>query len=798
MRDRRFYTARDRFMMDEKSLEMLEYPQVREIIAGYTSFNISRELALSLTPLTESEQINELLTRAAEASALLEQEPDFDTGGIGDISGMAKMAAVGRTLDPLSLVEVKNTLGATRSVRSRLKGLAEQYPLLWQIAQDITEQRKLEKDITACISLQGEVLGTASPGLAAARREMASIRGQLLEKLNSLIQAPHWSKVLQEPLITERQGRYVIPIKIENRNEVRGIVHDISNTGATIFIEPASMVGLGNALRESMIAEKHEIEKILGRLSAEVGLVSNEICRSILLAAEIDLNLAKARFSRRFRACVPTLPPAEKPTSHSRRLKLVNARHPLLGDKAVPFSLDIGEDQSVLVITGPNTGGKTVTLKTIGLLCLMAQAGLPITADGESVLPVFDHVFADIGDEQSIEQTLSTFSWHIGNMVRITSHATSESLVLIDELGTSTDPAEGAALAQSILEEFLTHKILTVATTHFASLKAFAYTTDGMVNAAMEFNPETYTPTYRLHVGVPGGSNALTTAARLGLPPHIIETAKSHLSGSNREMEKVLVSLSEEQQKAAEIRRETAVEQQKFARLSRELEAELKKLRTEERQNLNSARDRVVSEAAEMNRQLKKAAADLRRQKNQQALEDARQTFNEVRNRLNQPHWQTQVGSTNPDETIREGDTVWLAEAGIEGKVVSLPAYSNQAVIQLGRTKVTIGRSGLEKRSCDTDTTRPKFGASSSRRAVPLELDLRGKRSDEVEPVLDVYLGDAIQYGLKEVRVIHGHGTGVVRSIVRDFTAPHPLVQSIRPAEPNAGGDGVTVIELAQ
>jgi DNA mismatch repair protein MutS2 len=465
--------------MDNKSLEMLEFPRIREILAGYTSFSASRALAAALMPQQEYEKISLLLQQTAEARRLLATDRGFSIGSVTDIRDKAKLAALEGILDPLSLLEVQQTLVALHELLRYLKSIAVDFPLLWNIAEGIVELRQIEKDILNCLDPAGEVLDTASPELSAIRHQLRQTRGQIMAHLEGIIRSPHGSRILQEDVITEREGRYVVLVKAENRHDFKGIVHDISNTGATVFMEPTANVGLGNALRELVIEERREVEKVLRLLTAEVGAHSEDIARSIDLVAELDLVMAKARYALRCRAAEPEIIEPDFKTIRNKMsfIKLVEARHPLLGDKAVPFSLDLGQDFTGLIITGPNTGGKTVTLKTIGLLILMAQAGMPIPASAESRLPLFDGVFADIGDEQSIEQTLSTFSWHMGNIVRIIGSATGKSLVLLDELGTSTDPAEGSALARAILRYFLARGTLTVATTHFSDLKAFAHAT---------------------------------------------------------------------------------------------------------------------------------------------------------------------------------------------------------------------------------------------------------------------------------------------------------------------------------
>ncbi len=780
--------------MDDKSLEMLEFPKIREILAGFTSFSASRELAHGLTPLRDHERISLLLKQTKEARQLLNLDRGFSMGGMRDVREKTRLASLEGMLDPASLLEIQQTLAALHELRRYLKSIAEDFPLLWAIAGGIAELRQLEKDIGNCLGPDGEVMDTASSALSGIRQQLRETRAQIQERLEGIINSPRGQRIVQEDLVTEREGRYVILVKTESRHEIKGIVHDISNTGATVFMEPTVTVGLGNAMRELVIEERREIERILQALSVEVGASSDEITRNIELAAELDLVLAKARYAKRIRAVEPEI---IEPTDNNQSLKLVEARHPLLGDNAVPFSLEIGRAFSILVITGPNTGGKTVTLKTLGLLSLMAQSGMPIPASGESRIPIFEGIFADIGDEQSIEQTLSSFSWHMGNVVRIIRGATGKSLVLLDELGTSTDPAEGSALARAILRYFLVRGTLGVATTHYSDLKAFAYATEGMENASLEFDPVTLTPTYRLTVGLPGGSNAMATAARLGIPEEIINDATSMLSGTSRELENLLSNLMAEKQKVKSLQFELKAEKDDYTKRNAELNKELQRVKTEERQAIREARDTIVRETAELHREIRQAAAELRKQKSREGIEQAKRTLAGVRKRLESEAWQLKAGEAEEqgDQTIKAGDTVRVREVGLTATVLSISEEAREIEVQAGRSKMTLGLDSVEKIT-PMEINLPLAGVQPVMRRAPLELDLRGRRADEVEPALDSYLNDAAQSNLSEVRVIHGIATGTVRSIVREFLARHPLVKSFRSGERGEGGDGATVVRL--
>ena len=795
--------------MDGKSLEMLEFPQIREILAGFTSFSVSRELAINLQPISDYERVSLLLRQSAEARHFLSLEPDFSIGKVVDIREAVKMAARGKVLEPQSLVEIRETLAAIFQLRSSIGKLSKELPLLWGIAEGIVELRHIEKNIGTCLTPSGEVLDSASSKLVTVRQQLRQAHEQLLNRLEVIMRSPKGRRIIQEPIITEREGRYVIPVKAEFRKEIKGIVHDASNTGATMFVEPWVTVEMGNELRELMMEEKREVERILGDLSAEVGAYEAEISHNIALVAEVDLALAKARYAKKVRATEPLLTTFNengKGTAGEQAgvLRLVEARHPLLADKAVPLSVEMGQDFSILVITGPNTGGKTVALKTIGLLSLMAQAGIPIPASAESCLPVLDGVFADIGDEQSIEQTLSTFSWHMGNIVRIIKSTTERSLVLLDELGTSTDPAEGSALARSILLYFLSRGTMAVATTHYGDLKAFAHTTQGLQNASLDFDPATLMPTYHLTVGIPGGSNALATASRLGLPSQIISDASGMLSQGAQELEALLADLVVEKRRTEALRCDLQKARDEVERQNAKLENELRRLETEERKIIQETCDRVSCEAAELQKEIRHAESELRKEMSKEGIEQAKKAVAAIQEQLESEAWQATVGGktdgeTAGDSSIAAGDIVWLKEADLQATVLSVAKEMRQVEVQAGRTTLRLSLDSVEKLVSPFGGVVQQFTPvrkNLSGRVVSVELDLRGKRSEEIYAVLDRYLNDAYIANLREVRIVHGIGTGTVRNISRDLLASHSLVKSFRPGKREEGGDGATVVEL--
>ncbi|MFC2072325.1 endonuclease MutS2 [Chloroflexota bacterium] len=787
--------------MDEKSLEILEFSGVKKILAGYTSFSVSKDIVLNLKPSSDYDEVSLRLKQSAEARYLLSVNRGFTVSGVFDVREEVRLAALGKILDPKNLAEIQQTLSIARQVRSILNEMSKEVPLLWDIAKDIEELPSIEREITRCLSPDGEVLDRASPALAAVRAQLKETRELLMKRLEGIMRTPRGRKIIQEPIITERDGRYVVPVKVEFRKEIKGITHDVSNTGASVYVEPWSTVDLGNTLRELQTAEKREVERILRNLSMVVGAKEAEILRGILRLAELDMITAKARYARSVKAAEPGLinPYDELDEGNpSVFIKLVDARHPLLGQKAVPLSVEIGKDFSILVITGPNTGGKTVALKTIGLLSLMTQSGIPIPASPESRMPICDGIFADIGDEQSIEQTLSSFSWHVGNIVRIIRNTTERSLVLLDELGTSTDPAEGSALARAILLHFLSSRILTVSTTHYADLKAFAHTTPGLQNASFDFDPVTLTPTYHMTVGIPGGSNALAVAASLGVPPTIIEQATTMLLQGALDLESMLSDIAAEKIKVTEVRTLLEKAKNEAEASNTEIESRLAQVKSEERKVIQEVRDKVIPEVADLHRQIRQASLDLRRQRSKEAIDAAKKALTNVKTRLDSEILSPRAEDTEDRESIAIGDTVYMSEIDLHGTVRSISDESQEVEVQAGQITLKVRLNSIEK-ARSAAIVQP--GAKSkivipAIRAIPSRLDLRGKRANEVEVLLDGYLNEATLANLSEVQIINGFGTGTVRQIVRDFLAGHPLVRSFRAGNKDEGGDGVTVASL--
>jgi len=825
-----------------KTLATLEFDKVLARLARHASFSAGRELALALRPSTNHAEVVRRQRLTAEARRLRAMKPSIGLGGAHDVRPLAHKASLGGILEPTELLDISSTLRAAQEMRSTLTrlsggapGIQAGLPLLAELVEDLPEAPDVVADIARCINARAEVTDAASPVLAVLRRDVRIAHDRLNAKLQEILNSPLGRQVAQEPIVTLRDGRYVIPVKADFRGQIQGIVHDMSSSGATVFLEPLAVVDLGNTWRELQLEEEREVERVLRRLSAAVGAAADAITGDVEGLAEIDLALAKARLADELGAyelphedgAQSWLVPAPAP------LNLVNARHPLLTRDVVPISLSVGTGYSALLITGPNTGGKTVALKTTGLLSLMALAGLPVPADAGSQVPVFASVHADIGDEQSIEQSLSTFSSHMTNIIGILKEAEPRSLVLLDELGAGTDPTEGSALARSILQHLLAIGCLTVATTHHGELKVFAHATPGVMNASVEFDPETLAPTYRLSIGLPGRSNALAIAARLGLAPEVIEVAQASLAPDQVQVESLLADIQRQRQEAALERRSEEVARREAEEIRGRLEARLEALDEEREELLASTRDAIEQEVIATRELLEEARRRIEHERAaaEQAAEAARKAAAAaaVRPRVRPPKpldtagleaAQEKVAATEeairrlqrlsrrrrprrPEptvapESVQAGDLVWLRGLERYGEALAPPDERGEFEVRLGPLRSRVSLEQVER------VQRPhhKGGAPQPIPAVPPapavepELEIRGQTIDEALPALDKYLDDAYRAGLNSVRIVHGRGTGVLRKAVRDMLSRHPLVRAVETAPPAEGGEGVTVAVL--
>jgi DNA mismatch repair protein MutS2 len=772
---------------------------------------VASQRALEIGPSGDRKIVRYLLDVTAEAVDLLTYFPEVTIGGARDIREIVEKAVKGGRLAPAELMLVADTLHAGRELKklfTRLPDVDERFPNLLEFARDIANFSGLETDLTRAIGPRGDVLDTASEELGRIRRAIRVAHSRLMDRLNNMIGGNRFGSALQENLVTMRDGRYVIPVRAESRNVVRGIVHDTSASGQTLFIEPFDVVERNNRWREQQLLEEREIERILDMLSARIGDAAPDIHRMIEAIAAIDLAMAKARLAFAMQATRPHVhqPPmgagrdADAPGHPTAYLRLDRARHPLLDqDKVVPLSVELGESFRVLLITGPNTGGKTVALKTIGLLTLMAQTGLFLPADDTSVISVFQAVYVDIGDEQSIEQSLSTFSAHMKNVIGMLRSAGADSLVLLDELGAGTDPVEGSALARALIDTLLQRKSMVVATTHYSEVKAYAYATRGVENASVEFDVETLAPTYRLTIGIPGRSNALAIATRLGMPRDVVEKARSLLEPGDERAESLIDDLR--------TRRDEITVQLEQARQAGE---EARTLRRRAAQALREAemqrREAREVASAQIEEELAAARAALRDAERLRArtavpneeVQQQQQVIRNVEERVRRISKPAPRPAAEPEQrAIRAGDRVRLLTLDQDGEVISV--QGDEAEVALGSLKLRqpladLRRIGRAKRS-DESESRVRHPQPD---AVSIEIDLRGQRAEEIVPVLDSYLHDAYLMGLPWVRIIHGKGTGALRNVVRSQLRENPVVAKSEAAGSNEGGEGATVAHLRQ
>ena len=794
---------------------LLEFDKVREQLVNHTHTVVGAERARSLSPTLDLLDIATRQQETSEAKQYLDDGGGLEFGPDQDFREILQRALLGGLLRGDELFAIRELLRAARFDRTELSR-HEEIPLLASIGESIPELGDLERTLSGSISPVGEVLDNASPGLHNLRQDARNAQNRLNDIMERNLRRLQRVDVLQEALITQRNGRMVLLIKAEMRYRVPGIVHDVSDSGATVFVEPMPAIDVGNRWREARLAEDREVERVLRQLSGMVGLSGEDLMLTLDQIARLDLDIAKARYSKVIKAVAPWV--SEQEVS-DRRLRLVRARHPLLTGNVVPVSIDLDRDQEVLLITGPNAGGKTVTLKTVGLLAIMAQAGLHVPAE-EAHFPRFDGIYADIGDQQSISESLSTFSSHITNLKGIMSRATVNSLVLVDELGTSTDPEEGSALASAVLRYFQKIGSFVVGTTHHRGVARFVQEQPGMVNASVDLDPTTLEPTYHVTLGLPGRSYALTIAARLGVPQEVIDDARTGISPVEQATEGLLQELQQERRVVEELRQEAEIARADSARKQRELDVQLADVESakanlveDSRQELQSriggildqlARAERTLEAAEMRQDAEarvRAAARAETETKQQ-IQAHRDEIKEVQRELDSTSWSPiDVERTPWQETLKEGDRVYIRGIAQPVEVISAADSQERIEVLLGTMRAKIPVYQLERKA-DADPTAAAQGVylsrSSSRaprRGPSPELDLRGMRVDEALSRVDNALNDASLDGASSVRLIHGKGTWALRTAIREYLSGHPLVISAQDGE-GAGGDGITVAEL--
>ncbi|WP_376792451.1 endonuclease MutS2 [Thermoflexus sp.] len=783
--------------MRDHDLNTLEWPKILERLAAFAAFAWGAEKARALRPSGSLMEVQTRLAETEEARRLLALEPGFDLGGVRDLRALLEAAQHGATLSPADLLAARDTLRAVRRIRRILLRRAEALPHLAQHAGRMQEFPELEAEIERCLDEAGEVKDDASPLLYTLRTEIRRLTHEIHARLQSYLTDPRYAPYLQEPLITLRGGRFVIPVKAEHKGKIPGLVHDTSASGATLFIEPLPVVELGNRLRALQAQEEKEVARILAALSAAVGAQAEGIRSTLEALADLDLALAKARYAIALRAERPEIVPWPEEPPERRAvspLYLRQARHPLLDPQRV-VPIDVTPDPStfILILTGPNTGGKTVALKTVGLLAIMAQSGLHIPAAEGSRLPVFDGIYADIGDEQSIEQNLSTFSAHLLNILGFLEAATSRSLVLLDELGAGTDPVEGAALARAILEHLHARKTTTLVATHFPELKLWAQTTPGAINASVEFDPETLAPTYRLRIGLPGRSNAFLIARRLGMPEALIARAQEYVSPQALRLEALLAEAERLQAEAARAYEEAEQARAAARALEEEWKARLAQIEAERERMLREAREQIEA----LLREAQEETARIRRQLQavrQAEVEAAQRRLEALQARLREALARAAPSIEAPSEpAFAVGDRVWVRPLQAEGEILSLEG--EEADVQVGRWRLRMTLADLERRE-RPGPTRPEPPPAAALRPspVPLDLDLRGMRVEEALPLMEKFLDEAFLAGMPFVRIIHGKGTGALRRAVRERLKTHPHVESLEPTP----DDGATLVRLAR
>lgn len=788
--------------MNKRALKVLEYDKVIKRLSELACSPMGRELAENLVPSNDIREVKMMQQETDEAVNIIFKRGNAPIEGLVDIRDSLKKVQIGSMLEPGQLLGIADHLRCARRVKG-FKGneIKESYPMIDELISGITPNKKIEDDIYSCIISEDEVSDRASVTLYNIRKQIKDKNSSIRDRLNGMIRSGDHSKYLQESIITVRGDRFVVPVKSEYRANFPGIVHDQSSTGSTLFIEPMAVVELNNDIRELKLKEKAEIERILTQLSLKVGENIDSISINNDILSRLDFIFAKANLSIELK-CMPPI------INDEGYINIKNGRHPLINpDKVVPNSIRLGRDYNVLVITGPNTGGKTVTLKTTGLLTLMALAGLQIPAEEGSSISVFDDVLADIGDEQSIEQSLSTFSSHMSHIVSIMAEASEKSLCLFDELGAGTDPTEGAALAMAILDELYMRGSRVVATTHYSELKAFALQRDGIENASVEFNVETLRPTYKLFIGIPGKSNAFEISKRLGLNDEIINKAKEFVSKEGLKFEDLISNLQKDRIAAEQDREKAELLKKEAERIHGEY------LNRKER--LDKARDAVINEARQKGRSLIKETKEeadeiikgLRKLSEIQEESERNKKIEEARRKLKDKLdlFEDSIGSAvapkmnlRPLKNVKPGDSVYISELNQNGIALSTQDDKGEVSVQVGIMKINVKLSDL---SCSTKNG-SKADASSYKmhlsrdKAVSPSLDLRGQTLDEAILNTDKYLDDAYLSHLNEVTIIHGKGTGVLRQGIIDMLKHHTHVKSYRLGKYGEGGMGVTIVEL--
>lgn len=782
----------------KRALKVLEFQKIIEHLKGHASSSLGIEKIESLKPSVDLAQVERWQAETDEGAKVIRLRGNVPLGGIHDIRTSLKRSQIGGSLNASELLDISETIRGGRRLQSFIDKMIEDeidLPLLQGYVNQLAPAGELEQSIRNCIDEYGEILDTASPALQSIRRQIKTNESKVREKLEGMTRSSGTRKMLSDAVVTIRNDRYVLPVKQEYRGHFGGIVHDQSSSGATLFIEPGSIVEINNRLREAKLKEAQEIEKILAELTGQTAEMANSLLHNVDMLQEIEFIFAKAHYGSKLKASRPTV-------GTDGILKLKKARHPLIpADDAVPIDVELGESYSSLIITGPNTGGKTVSLKTIGLLTLMVQAGLQIPVEEGSHASLFQSIFADIGDEQSIEQNLSTFSSHMTNIIEILRNVDHNSLVLFDELGAGTDPQEGAALAIAILDHVYQLGARVVATTHYSELKAYAYEREGILNASVEFDVETLKPTYRLLIGIPGRSNAFEISRRLGMEERLIDAARKQISSDTNKVDNMIASLESNQKKAEKERLEAEKIRRETETLRNELDKKMAALENERGKLLKEAERKADEAVASAKREAEAIIAELREaQKRGTGVKE--HELIEARKRLEGavPDFaaseRAEGTGKRKKRSYQPGDEVKVESLDQKGHIVE-KLGENDYVVQLGIMKMNVNADDLiPMKGQKKEPVHNFVSVRGSGSHVKTELDLRGTRFEEAMEQVDKYLDDALLAGYHQVSIIHGKGTGALRKGVQKLLKSHSRVKGSRMGTAGEGGSGVTVVQL--
>ena len=778
--------------MQEKTLEVLEYGKILDKLAGYVRSSLVKKQIHDLRPSTDTYFIKKELEYAASMEKVIRKNGNIDLFGLYDLSEIVNYIRKNGILDPADLIKVLDLLRVSSYLTDYGKNIED--PLIKDIFSRISINDFLKNEIDRSIINEEEIADNASQTLRNIRRQKQRKENDIRIKLNSYISSSKYEDALQDRVVSVRDGRFVVPVKTNKRSVIGGIVHDKSSSGNTLFIEPAAIVELNNQLRDLEIKEEEEIRKILDRLSRLAQAFDVELLENQKLIARIDFLQAKAKFALENEMSLPII-------SDEKILDIKEARHPLLAGKVVPIDVRIGGSYTTLIITGPNTGGKTVSLKTVGLISAMAQTGLFIPANEGSRVSVFDDIFVDIGDTQSIEMSLSTFSASLTNIVEILKKATAKSLVLLDEIGSGTDPVEGAALAISILNSLTKKEVMTFTTTHYSELKYYAVETPGVMNASVEFDVDTLSPTYKLEIGTPGKSNAFEISKRLGLPVEILKNAKDLIGEDNRNINKILEEIEEDKKEIENKNKEIDDYKKEIARIRNELKEKSKSLSRKEEDIIREAEDKANKILDKANKKSQDMLKEAKKSRNANTS-DIDRSLNKIRTKYKEARFERQgenlslKQAKNAPKTLKVGDMVLIAGLNEEAEVIEAPDYKGNIKVQMGILKMDSNIKNVTKIKADNQTEKNITKVYNTKKAMHISptLDLRGQRYDEAMRNLDKYLDDAMLAGLSKAKIIHGKGTGALIKGVGEILEGDRRISDFRFGDDKEGGYGVTIV----